>query len=364
MKNVANLSLRKRVKGFTLIELLVVIAIIAVLVALLLPAVQQARESARRTQCRNNMKQLGLALHNYESTMLTFPMGRIGVPSTTPVSTTGTTLSASNLRQRWNSGMAMILPYMDQTNVYNLYNFSLRWNNLANLPAVQTQIPAFRCASTPDATRIDLSTDTAVAPAGAAADYNLITRVSADWYTFGIGVAAPTNPLSLLGVIPRGRITNPEEGTSRIADIIDGTTNTVMVAECAGAPTGYYGNKKKIPASFLGNPLYPNVTAARYKAGGDGLILVTGTSWADPDRSMGPNSTRIDGLGKAGTPAVVGSGGRAINGCNDAEFYSFHTGGSMFCMADGSVRFISENIDVRTMAALITRAAGEVVSDF
>ena len=295
--------------------------------------------------------------------MLSFPLGRVGVPSTRSVTTTGTTLSASNLRQRWHSGFAMILPYLDQGNVYSRYDFNLRWNNPVNYAAVRTQIGVFQCPSTPGP-RVDLSTDTAVVPSGASADYNLITRISADWYTFGTGVAAPTQPTALLGVIPRGRITNPEEGQSRIADITDGTSNTVMVAESAGAPYAYYAGKKKIPVNFLGNPAYPAITSSRYLAAGDGLVVVTGTSWADPDRAMGPNSTRQDGLGKAGTPAVVGSGGRPINGNNDAEFYSFHSGGSMFCLADGSVRFISENIDMKTMAALITRSGAELIGEF
>ena len=137
-----------------------------------------------------------------------------------------------------------------------------------------------------------------------------------------------------------------------------------MAGESAGAPIGYYAGGKRIPASFLGNPLYPNVTSGRYQVSGDSLVLITGSSWADPDRAMGPNSSRPDGLGKAGTPALVGSGGRPMNGCNDAEFYSFHSGGAHFLLADGSTRFISENIDMRTMAALITRQGGEVIGEF
>lgn len=364
-KDLVMLKSSKRQSGFTLIELLVVIAIIAILIALLLPAVQQAREAARRTQCRNNLKQLGLALHNYESTHLTFPMGRVPVPSPSPQPTVGgSVLSASNQRDRWHSGMAMILPYIDQSNVYNQYNFSYRWNNAVNSAAVRTPISAFLCPSAAVGDRIDVSTDPGVAAGAAASDYLLMTRISADWYTFGMNVPAPTLPQALLGVIPRGRIGQPAESRSRMVDIMDGTSNTIMAAESAGAPFGFYAGNRQIPASFLGNPAYPNVTTGRYQVGGSGLILITGTSWADPDRAAGPNSTRFDGLGKAGTPAVVGSGGRPINGNNDAEFYSFHTGGATFLLADGSVRFISENISMATMAALITRNGGEVVGEF
>jgi prepilin-type N-terminal cleavage/methylation domain-containing protein/prepilin-type processing-associated H-X9-DG protein len=349
-------------RGFTLIELLVVIAIIAILIALLLPAVQQAREAARRTQCRNNLKQIGLALHNYESTHLTFPLGRVGVPNPPPQPTVGgSVLSASNQRDRWHSAMAMILPYIDQAPLYNQYNFSCRWSNPLNYAAVRTPVSAFLCPSAASGARVDLSTDPAVVPQGAAADYVFLTRISADWYTYGMGVPAPAN---LLGVIPRGRINQPLEGKARIADITDGTSNTVMAAESAGAPVGMYAGLKQIPASYLGVAAYPAVTSDRYQASGSGLVLITGTSWADPDRCIGPNSTRQDGLGKAGTPAVVGSGGRPINGNNDAEFYSFHTGGAMFLFADGAVKFLNENIDMGTMAALITRAAGEIIGEF
>ena len=123
----------RKLRGFTLIELLVVIAIIAILVALLLPAVQQAREAARRTQCKNNLKQLGLALHNYESTYGMFPPSRI-------------TLSNPTFQISWNT---MILPYIEQDNAYRQYNTNLSWFNAVNDPVTTIQLPAFVCPSTP-----------------------------------------------------------------------------------------------------------------------------------------------------------------------------------------------------------------------
>src|SRR5882757_5090951 len=128
-------SAATRKRGFTLIELLVVIAIIAILIALLLPAVQQAREAARRTQCKNNLKQLGLALMNYESTTGCFPMEKI----------TGTPLYP-NYNQNW---LQMMLPYIDQAPIYNQFNFNVSWDDPSQWPLTTTSIAAFACPSAP-----------------------------------------------------------------------------------------------------------------------------------------------------------------------------------------------------------------------
>src|SRR5579859_6029688 len=130
----SHVRVRKSRRGFTLIELLVVIAIIAVLVSLLLPAVQQAREAARRTQCKNNLKQLGLAMHNYHDAYLGFPMGK--------------NTTASGLTNF--PAQARILPYIDQTNLYNQINFNVGPTNAANVLAYNTTLPAFRCPTDTD----------------------------------------------------------------------------------------------------------------------------------------------------------------------------------------------------------------------
>ena len=124
-------NVRISAKGFTLIELLVVIAIIATLIALLLPAVQQARESARRIQCRNNLKQLGLALHGYHEQHRTFPPGVIA--------------RNNDLSRALHSGLTFLLPMLEQANVYKRYNFDISWSDPANVSAANVNIPILRC---------------------------------------------------------------------------------------------------------------------------------------------------------------------------------------------------------------------------
>ncbi len=130
---------RRSIRGFTLIELLVVIAIIAILIALLLPAVQQAREAARRTQCKNNMRQIGLAFHNYHDTHQRFPQP----------SMIGLSVSTGLVMRSGSSWCTMLLPYIEQANVYAQYNSSMSPYDAANAAAVQTVIPGFMCPSVP-----------------------------------------------------------------------------------------------------------------------------------------------------------------------------------------------------------------------
>ena len=138
-----SVSPKRTTRAFTLIELLVVIAIIAILVALLLPAVQQAREAARRTTCKNNMKQISLALHNYESTHSVFPIGVLG--------TTGST-TAANVLTTWET---MILPFLEQAPLYGQYNFNVRFDQALNANTVKTMLPMYLCPSQPQASLVN-----------------------------------------------------------------------------------------------------------------------------------------------------------------------------------------------------------------
>ncbi len=358
------LSSKKRSRGFTLIELLVVIAIIAVLIALLLPAVQQAREAARRSQCKNNLKQIGLGLHNYHETYNRFPLpGLFTIGSGAGV---GGLVSTSN----WT---VAILPYIDQAPVFNIYNSNLSAYDPANVAAVQAIIPGMICPSTPRASNavnvtvpapmaaaIGVSAALTLTNAGAqdytpttAVDENFLNIVnnttgSVDgdgWATGGV--------ISLTGTSP----TIPNGG--RLADITDGTSNTMMIGELSGRNQLYY----------RGNKLVASATAAGVMPSDEAgwQLAIGGGAWADPFNGVMELAGRAtDGTGNNGPCAINCSNSRARFGRLEegAGLYSWHTGGAHGLLGDGSVRFLSENISGKTLASLITRSGGEVVGEF
>lgn len=344
---------RKRVSGFTLIELLVVIAIIAVLIALLLPAVQQAREAARRTQCKNNLKQLGLALHNYADTFGRFPMAVTwGVKN-------GTTWGPHH--HTW---LTRILPYMDQAPLYNQFNFMVSsWDNVVGSPTNRTligrQVPALRCPT---------GTGVGDPPGGtkgvAITDYAACEGY--DWWQRSPGGAGPEND----GGVGKGGIFTCNV-SSRIADISDGTSNTVMLSE-ATAP-GMAGGA--IQASGLGRPRVgdPLVRSAFIGASftselSYGKDHTDGSIKTDPAGvTLSPSSGWFTfGTGSGNQPYLFPPTFIAAYGPNDEwpGAGSLHTGGVHATMADGTVRFISQNINWTLYNNICSRASGEPVGDF
>jgi len=294
-------------RGFTLIELLVVIAVIGVLVALLMPAVQQAREAARRTQCRNNLRQIGVALHNYHASHNMFPPGYVaGAPY--PATTNG-----------W-GWPAMLLPYLDQTPLYNAINFQLPVEHPANLPSVATTLPGFLCPSDQTGSGKFQITDAAGAV--------IIGKAPASSYAATVGDdSSDADGLTGNGTFYRN------SGT-RIADLCDGTSTTVLVGErgfgyvngtWAGAP-----NAGLVRAGAL-NPW-------KSATGTSPIFLLVHNNWINI-------LTDSDG------------------GLDD--FSSFHAGGAQLLFADGSVRFIATIITDgplhRAFWGMGTRAGGEVI---
>ncbi|HZY87528.1 MAG TPA: DUF1559 domain-containing protein [Gemmataceae bacterium] len=319
--------------GFTLIELLVVIAIIAILIGLLLPAVQKVRAAAARMSCQNNLKQIGLGCHNYESTYQKFPAGdnRDDLPGTV-----------------YTSWQSVLLPFIEQDNLARMYNYKLDYNNPANYPAIATQIKIYNCPSTPNQPRFDTTPDEGIAFKGGTeprgvSDYWGINAMET-WVALvicpGQFPAAASYQIGNDLDPPRvGILCRLGAGQTRIADITDGTSNTLMVAESAGRPY-FYG------------PGLQNLGQLNPGEGG----------WADPAGAF-----KIKGSNPA-TGALKPHGSPA-NTCamscnNTSEMYSFHTGGCNFLLGDGSVRFLSSGASLCVVGMLATRAGGEVTPDY
>ena len=304
-----------RRRGFTLIELLVVIAIIAILIGLLLPAVQKVREAAARLKCTNNLKQIALGCVNYEVTHGRFP------PSNTTAAP-------------WHGWAALVLPQLEQGNVRDLYRLDVSWYDPANAVARNAVVPVFLCPSTPNAGRAGSSAVPGVAGspfAGAAWDYTNISVVA-------VTLLAYLNYPDPAGYFTVWRGTMSSQG-STIAQISDGLSNTLLVTEDAGRPDYWIKGERR--------------TSLTPPFGGGGPGIVSGGVWADHQKGFGIEGTSPDGLTTVGECAV--------NCTNAYEVYAFHPGGANAALADGSVRFLKESLPIRTLAALTTRAGGEVV---
>lgn len=301
--------------GFTLVELLVVIAIIGILVGLLLPAVQSAREAARRMQCMNNMRQFGLAMHNHESAYKVFPESR-------PRDLAGNRMS-------W---CIVVLDFIEQGNLSNIYDKNVRWNTGVNVIAGQTNIPIFICPSTSaGSTRLPANgtgSDIDGVVMGPS-DYIVMHRLRNRFYTAN-RIVNPLGTADHDGVLVANKKT-------KIGEITDGTSNTILIMEDAGRPN--WNVLRRDQGSLLPRP--------------------EGFGWTDPDGGAGSmdGTDRITGAINGGS----GTGTCIMNCNNDSEPYSFHPGGMNVAIADGSVRFLGETIDAATFAALVTPRGGEVV---
>jgi len=309
-------------RGFTLIETLVVIAIIAILIGLLLPAVQQVREAARRTQCANNLKQLGLGMHSHHDTYGTFPPAYVNK---------GPYLSTIyNFTHGW---APHLLPFIEWQQLFALYRWEFPLYAAENGPVCSHHLKIFQCASTPDANRyMEFGPYQVFGTKGACGDYTITLGVDAGLAQLGI-VDSVADYRGALTCTPTPALAlSPNPTPTRIADILDGTSNTILLVEDAGRPRRWLARQ-----------------------GSPDLQVLEGGPWNHFKGGIILQGKTADGTANLGSCAM--------NCSNNGEVFSFHAGGASAVFADGSVRFLREGINIRVLARLITRAGGEVVSD-
>ncbi|QDT52623.1 putative major pilin subunit [Caulifigura coniformis] len=323
--------------GFTLIELLVVISIIAVLIALLLPAVQQAREAARRSQCRNNLKQYGLGIHNYHDTFTVFPIGATG-------GSTGNALP----RVGW---QVRILPFMDQAPLYNKVDFSIDARNQAIEPGRTLwnfTLPYVRCPSDPYPSHFGIYAQANYTGSmGSQLTFSTDRTICHHFDSYAMkqsrfGTSPSASQVS--GIFSFGA------ASIRIGDVTDGTTNTLMAGE---ALPGCMGNGTSVSGSGQQGS-WINTWGNLFALGGGVSTIVpinefTTCDFATPGQIADPQCN----------PGTWQNTMQYNYG-----FKSRHVGGAHFTLADGSVKFISENINHQMFQYIGDRSDGQVLGEF
>ncbi len=318
----------RRVRGATLIEMLVVVAVIGGMAGFLLPAVQQARESARQTQCLNNLRQIGIGFHNYYAARDCFP----------------TTVSGGGAVHYW---AAQILPYVDENPLAGIYDYKVGWNNVNNREAVQTLVRFMSCPSTP----------------GGPLQHPKFKTGTPSWSAVAADYAGSTGPSTRLWRIAPATISFPEpaitdgffKGTVKpgvrgrtLSKITDGASKTVAVYESAARPQVWAFGGMSPDSGLVSSP------TAKY---------VSQCGWADPNtfevsgfESVSPGVYKEPGaIMVNGSNSAVGSIGGGVRG----GIYAFHPAGANLLFADGSTRFVDDIVGADVVAAMLTAQGQE-----
>jgi len=314
--------------AFTLVELLVVITIIGILIALLLPAIQAVRAAARRLHCSNNLKQIGLAIHSYESVYKFLPPAYYDRNPNMPVG------------PRQHYVLTLLLPYSEQAQIYVKYVFTQHWSNPENYAAVWNTIPIFLCPATPHGSPRAVGAERPIYPSDYATCPNI--RGTVRKQLFDAGLMTPRAPPNGAGgqgyweqdiyyrsmIVPVRSalgVNSNWGGPLQLSDVTDGLSNSWMFFEDAGRPFYYVENHRR------GNP--PD-------------RIISGAPWASRAADLWVDS--------------ICNGSRLMNCKNSNEIYSFHAGGANFLYGDGSVGFSSETIHPNAFVSHFTCNAGDV----
>lgn len=329
-------SSNRTVRGFTLIELLVVIAIIGMLVALLLPAVQQARESARKIQCKNNLKQMGIAFHNYHDVFNCFPKGGYGGDLGSPALYETANAKACRIIS-WGTAL---LPHLDQAVLYNQWNFSQWYLESANQELAQTMLPGFLCPtvslpklrangdapnSLPQYARTDYAGNYGERAIRCHPSSNCQNNYSSQGDNSG-------NPRGTMQLQPSATFFSLTLG---FQDIVDGTTTTMLIGEAPNAIFGIWAGHKNVMDQCT-------VLDLKWTS--------SPTEWAGCEVTASQIAANIYGP-------------NGLLGCDvgHQDFHSYHTGGAHFLFCDGSTRFLSSSMDYEAFAAIFSYKGGEII---